>query len=303
MGMESLDAAESKIRWGIEQRLEFIEFRLFWDGELKRGDITERFGVSTPQASADVATYREKAPANIVYDGSRKRFLATPKFRPRFLKPNADRYLAQLGAIADHVISLDDTWIGAAVATEVMPLPRRKVDAGILKAILMAVRANRSIDIEHMSMNRERPERMWRRITPHAFAHDGLRWHVRAFCHIDEYFKDFVLSRCLGVGKHGEPGAEPNTDKNWFSFLDVVLEPNPELSERDRRTIAHDYDMEDGRVTVPVRRALLYYFEKRLRLDAAKTIGDPIVAPLTIVNHEEVKNAIPSMKSDSDLLT
>lgn len=38
------------------------------------------------------------------------------------------------------------------------------------------------------------------------------------------------------------------------------------------------------------------------RLDAAKAIGDPIVAPLTIVNHEEVRTAIPSMKSDSDVL-
>jgi hypothetical protein len=298
-----LNAADGKIRWGIEQRLEFIEFRLFWDGELKRGDITERFGVSTPQASADLGTYRELAPANIIYDGSKKRFLATPKFRPRFLKPNADRYLAQLGAIAGRVMSLDDTWIGAAAATEVMPLPRRKVDPRILKAILTAVRSNRSIEIEHMSMNQERPEKMWRRITPHAFAHDGLRWHVRAFCHIDGYFKDFVLSRCLAVGKPGEPGAEPSADKDWFSFLDVVVEPNPKLSERDRRTIAHDYDMRDDRVTVPVRRALLYYFEKRLRLDAAKAIGDPIVAPLTIVNHDDVKRAIPFMKSDSDLLT
>jgi hypothetical protein len=301
--VDTLGSAENKIRWGVEQRLEFIEFRLFWDGELKRGDLTDRFSVSTPQASTDLATYREMAPANIVYDGSRKRFLATPKFRPRFLKPNADRYLAQLGAIADRVMSLNDTWIGVAAATEVMPLPRRKVDPRILKAILTAVRTNQSIDIEHMSMNHARREKMWRRITPHAFAHDGLRWHVRAFCHIDGYFKDFVLSRFLAVGKLGEPGAEPTTDKDWFSFLDVVVEPNPKLSARDRRTIAHDYDMRDGRVTVPVRRALLYYFEKRLGLDAAKAIGDPIVAPLTIVNDEQVRTAIPSMKSDSDLLT
>ena len=88
-----------------------------------------------------------------------------------------------------------------------------------------------------------------------------------------------------------------------FTFLDVVLEPNPELSERDRRTIAHDYDMPDGRVTVQVRRALLYYFKKRLRLDAAKTIGDPAVAPLAVVNYDEFMSAIPTMKPDSDLLT
>jgi hypothetical protein len=297
-----LEKTEEKIRWGVEQRLEYIEFRLFWDGELKRGDITGRFGVSTPQASADLATYRERAPGNVDYDGSRKRFVATPKFRPHFLKPNADRYLAQLEAIADRVIAVDETWIGAAPSAEAMPIPRRKVDATILKGLLAAIRACRSIDIEHRSMNPARDETMWRRITPHAFGHDGLRWHVRAFCHIDKIFKDFVLSRCLAVGQLHDAGAAPARDELWFSFLDVVLEPNPALNERDRRTIAHEYGMPDGRVTVPVRRALLYYFNKRLRLEAAKTIDDPILAPLAVVNQDEFLNAIPATKSHRDLL-
>ena len=42
------------IRWGVEQRLEFIEFRLFWEGGINRGDIIEIFGVSVPQASKDL---------------------------------------------------------------------------------------------------------------------------------------------------------------------------------------------------------------------------------------------------------
>lgn len=295
-------AAEEKISWGVEQRLEFIEFRLFWDGELKRGDITGRFKVSTPQASADLATYRDLAPGNIEYDGSRKRFVATPAFRPRFLRPNADRYLAQLEAIADRVITLSETWIGEAPAAEAMPIPRRKVDPMILKGLLTAIRGHRAIDVEHRSMNPAREETMWRRITPHAFGHDGLRWHVRAFCHIDGIFKDFVLSRCLAVGKLHDPGAEPARDELWHSFLDVVLEPNPALNERDRRTIAHEYGMPDGRVTVPVRRALLYYFNKRLHLEAAKTIDDPTLAPLAVVNREEFLQAIPATKSHKDLL-
>lgn len=298
-----MEGTEGKIRWGVEQRLEFIEFCLFWDGELKRGDITQRFGVSTPQASIDLGAYREIAPENFVYDGSRKRFLATPEFRPRFLRPNADRYLAQLEAIADRVISLRDTWIADAPFAEVVPIPRRRVEPDILKGLLIAVRTKRSIDVEHRSLNRDRPETMWRRITPHAFAHDGLRWHVRAYCHIDQIFKDFVLSRCLAIGKLDSPGAQSGDDKDWSTYLDVVLEPNPTLTDRERRTIAHDYDMPDGRVTVSVRIALLYYFNKRLRLDAAKTVDDPVVAPLAVVNHDEFMRAIPIIRSHSDLLT
>ena len=51
-----------KIRWGAERRLEFIEFRLYWEGGIRRADITEKFGVSVPQASADIGAYQLTAP-------------------------------------------------------------------------------------------------------------------------------------------------------------------------------------------------------------------------------------------------
>jgi hypothetical protein len=44
-----VDSPNTRLRWGTEQRLEFIEFRLFWEGGLNRSDITEQFGVSIPQ--------------------------------------------------------------------------------------------------------------------------------------------------------------------------------------------------------------------------------------------------------------
>ena len=48
-------------------------------------------------------------------------------------------------------------------------------------------------------MNKVRPDPIWRRITPHAFGYDGFRWHVRAYCHLDNKFKDFLLPRILEV--------------------------------------------------------------------------------------------------------
>ena len=58
------------LRWGVERRLEFAEFRIVWDGRLNRNDITEFFGISTPQAAADISRYQELAPNNITYDKS-----------------------------------------------------------------------------------------------------------------------------------------------------------------------------------------------------------------------------------------
>src|SRR5262245_5596866 len=117
-----------RVRWGIAQRLEFIEFRLFWEGGVNRGDIVERFDVSVPQASSDLSLYRQLAAGNMGYDPSRKRYVPGANFKPRFLKPNAERYFVQLKAIADCVIGLHDTWIVAPPDADAMPIPARRVE-------------------------------------------------------------------------------------------------------------------------------------------------------------------------------
>jgi hypothetical protein len=38
------------IRWELERRLEFIEYRLFWEGGSNRSDLVDEVGVSVPQA-------------------------------------------------------------------------------------------------------------------------------------------------------------------------------------------------------------------------------------------------------------
>ena len=40
-----MDNDRSELRWGVEQRLEFIEFRLFWEGHVNRSDLMDQFGV------------------------------------------------------------------------------------------------------------------------------------------------------------------------------------------------------------------------------------------------------------------
>jgi hypothetical protein len=276
-----------RLSWGIEQRLEFIEFRLFWDGYVNRSDITERFGVSTPQASADLTQYRELAPENIRYDSSAKRYLPVEGFRPRWLKPNAERYLAQLRAVSEDVIAPLDTWIGELPEMGVAPIPARRVEPETLRTFLEAVRGHRSVSIEYQSLNDTRPEPMWREISPHAFGSDGLRWHLRAYCHIEHVFKDFIISRCLQIGEMGEPGADAAKDVDWFTFFSVILIPNPKLSSAQQKTIERDYGMTAGRSELRVRRALLYYLDKRLRLDVAEKQDRPKETPIVVANRIE----------------
>jgi len=283
---------DGKRRWGTDQRLEFIEFRLFWDGILNRADIIDRFGVSAAQASADLALYKELASNNLEYDGSQKHFVATTGFIPRIFQPNADRFLVQLKAIGDKVISVADTSMGPLPTIDAMPIPHRRVDPNILRRLLVAMRGKRGLNVLYHSMNSERPLPLWRDITPHALAFDGLRWHVRAYCHLENRFKDFVLSRILDIGTEVQAGKSAGEDAHWHEFFDVVLIPNPKLAESQRETVARDYEMTDGCLRIPVRRALLYYFNKRLRLDVAENADHTKETPVVLSNKAAFQKAL-----------
>lgn len=288
MSMESKD----KIRWGTERRLEFIEFRVYWEGGVNRSEIVEKFGVSVPQASADLTLYQNLAPANLVYDSSQKRYVAGPEFQPQLLSPDAERYLSQVGAVSDGDLGLGDTWVAAMPDVDAMIIPQGKVAPGILRNLLAAIRANQSIEIEYQSFNVARPEKLWRRITPLAFGFNGVRWHVRGFCHLSEGFKDFVLSRCTDLRENGPPGATASDDTYWHRRFEVMLVPNPALSESQRETVAHDYGMPDKQLVLPVRMAMLFYFIKRMRFDMYEYDPTPAANQVVVENYDALTAAI-----------
>lgn len=283
---------DSAMRRGVERRLEFIEYRLFWEGGVNRADITGKFGVSQPQASNDLTQYQRLAPANIRYDTSEKRYLPTEQFKPIFHEPNASHYLVELKSVADHILSPEESWSGAIPEVGVMPVPGRRIKPAILRSLVQAIRSRKAIHAHYHSMSDQRPDAIWRWITPHAFGYDGLRWHTRAFCHIDGKFKDFVLSRFIDVGESGPAAIEASADRDWFSVFNVVLQPNPRLGQSKMRTVELDYEMSDGQLTLPVRHALLYYLDKRLRLDVGEKLDKPHETPVVVANRDEFEKAI-----------
>lgn len=285
------------MRWGVEKRLEFIDFRLFWEGWINRADIMDHFGISIPQASKDLSLYEEKAPGNLVYDKSEKRYLASPEFKPVFLQPEADRFLAQLRSVSDHLLTSDESWLSQVPSHDAMPVPHRRIEVDVLRAAVRAVREKWALEICYQSMNVTRPGPTWRWISPHAFAFDGFRWHVRAFCHIDQKFKDFILSRCLKTRATDAALSSGQDDTSWNELFDVRLRPNPALGVEQQRVIALDYNMIDDQVAVPVRKALLYYFQKRLRLDVARALDNPQESPVVIANSEEFDRALAEATS------
>jgi hypothetical protein len=62
------------------QRLRLIEFLVDHYGTVRRSAVMDYFGVSQPQASADLKRYMELAPKNLVYDTSKKAYVRSVGF-------------------------------------------------------------------------------------------------------------------------------------------------------------------------------------------------------------------------------
>ena len=114
-------------RWSQERRLEFIDYRLRWDGRLNRSDLIDFFGISIPQASLDIARYSELAPANIRYDRSGRVYLAGEDFEPVYAVGSSQRFLGDVLAQAAGLSSLDSSFLGWAPPVGVAPVPSRVI--------------------------------------------------------------------------------------------------------------------------------------------------------------------------------
>jgi predicted DNA-binding transcriptional regulator YafY len=287
-----MEKRTADIRWGVEQRLEFIEFKLFWEGGINRADIMKYFSVSVPQASKDLSQYQTLAPDNIKYDRSLKRYFKSDKFAPLFLKIDADRFLGQLRGLAAHEETLTDIWLSHPPELDMVRLPQRHVDAFLLHNAVEAVRERRAIEIKYQSLSERHPSPTWRWISPHAFAFDLNRWHLRAFCHLDRTFKDFLLPRIFKIRGVAPAEAPPDADAIWNETVTVTLKPNPKLNEDQRKAIAIDYGMRNDRLDQPVRLALLYYYVRRLNLSVDDTPVPANEQHVVLSNKAEVKAAL-----------
>lgn len=64
------------MRWCERQRQEWIEETLRVFGFINREHLERKFGLSTPQASHDLAAFRRAHPTAMTYDVSTKRYIA-----------------------------------------------------------------------------------------------------------------------------------------------------------------------------------------------------------------------------------
>lgn len=275
------------MKWNVKQRLIFIEYRLFWEETINRKDLIDTFGVSVPQASADIKMYKQHAPGNIYYDKSQRRYLITSKFEPVFGPMDAHSYLSKLSLLSDGLIERDETYMGYIPEYSVVPSIDRVIDPYILKKIVKVLKDGKSIHIQYQSMSRPSP--VWRWISPHAFVFDGFRWHVRAYCELTNEFRDFILGRILDVQNVKKSKVCSSDDLKWNHFVTIKIAAHPDLTSDQRKVIEKEYNMKDGVAQIKIRAAFVFYVLFRLRLENSDDQRFLNNKSAVLLNYDEVK--------------
>jgi hypothetical protein len=240
-----------KKKWEIRRRLEEIDRQLYWAGNVGRTNLIGRFGISPQQASADLKSYLESAGDKIRFNGAIKRYVPQEGFEPIFVAPSLEDYIHWSGGVGHELITV--------------PLPYRSIDLGVLRMLSIAIHQQLSVEIRYRSLST--PEGTVRRITPHSIVFTGTRYHVRAYCHHRNGFRDFVLGRIIEASDHREPGPGKEADDAWNTLLIVRIGPHPSLSDKQRTVIEADYAMTNGETQLRIKQALLLYILDQFKLD------------------------------------
>lgn len=244
------------------ERLAYIDFRLYFMGEVGRPDLANRFGVAPAAATRDLALYREVAPQNIEFDGSNKIYRIGKAFIPLF-DHAPQRVLSALSLGFGDGVNGESLPMLPCESPAVLSSPRMDVLAPICRAI----QAKRPVAIRYHSMSNGESERV---IVPFALVDTGLRWHVRAFDRKSGEFRDFVVTRIEAptlVDEEPRANERPGNDIQWTRIVELDLVPHPRLARPE--VIKMDYGMIDGSIRMRVRAAVAGYMLRRWSVDAS----------------------------------
>lgn len=282
------------LSWSQERRLKFIDFRLRWEGRINRQDLVDFFEISMPQASADLSRYTEAAPDNLVYDKSAKSFLRTSLFDPLFERSASRTYLNELLAVVAEVTEPKSSFVKWHPPVATLPIIGRQVDGEILMVLLQAIREKRMVNVEYQSV--ARPAATQRILSPHGLAHDGFRWHVRAYCHSRKKFLDFVIARLRTAVIGASSSVVVSEDQEWHTEVVLRIGPNPALTDASTRALEIDYGMVNGVLEVKSRHAMLFYV--LLKFGLLYEFQTPAVAQqLVLLNRDELQPYLEMLMS------
>lgn len=257
-----------------QERLAFIDFRLYFLGEVARKHLQDKFGIAAAATTRDLALYKQLAPDNLELNGRSKTYLIQNGFKPLFEHP-LKRVVSLLSeGFGDGI----DSALRPMLLCETMPILNHPLISD-MAAVTRAIAQKSVVRLKYFSHGSGLSER---ELVPFALVSDGLRWHARAFDRKRGRFGDFVLTRMEDVVVLGEADASSaiaahesaTEDHQWHRMIDIELMPHPLNLQPE--TVQRDFAMVDGKTSVRLRAAIAGYMLQQWHVDCSpdRSIAD-----------------------------
>ncbi|NOH46472.1 WYL domain-containing protein [Vibrio rotiferianus] len=238
------------VPWGVQKRLQFIEFHLLFKREINSRTLVMRFGISRQQASGDIKLYKDMYPENLLpYNATNKSYRPSKAFTPHFISESLTP------SFNEAFEELSDS-----KSIETIPTLNRSQTKGFLSKIMLAIESES--DIQAIYKSSSHPFGTKRTLKPCGIAYVGNRPHLRAYCYDHNQYRDFVLSRFSfrpEIITSISSKVELPEDTAWQEVISVVLEANPNLCEDGQYLIVEEYNLEKVS-PINIRKSLLHYF-------------------------------------------
>ncbi len=267
------------------ERMGFIETRLLWGEGITAGELGNAFEISRPIAQKTINDYRKKFSEHIEYNRSLKRHMPGPDFKPHFIKSDPLKFLDYLRGESLVGYYREETDWSEFEIYDVNRFITPELDFNIIKNIFTALHRKQTLLIEYQKKDLDPSESTERIISPNHLVFVDNRYHIRAYCHLRNEFRDFVLSRIIYTNpSYTEPSYKdwvPSTeDKEWNTMVTMSFTPNPELPEGVQRAILRNYQTaQSDTIVIKCKKALAPYIERNLM-----AINEKYKKPLWIKN-------------------
>ncbi|HHF2874914.1 transcriptional regulator [Vibrio panuliri] len=253
----------------ISPRLAYVDFKLFFTGQVTRADLKGAFGIAEAAASRVLTEYSKLRPNNKT---QKTNTIIRDTFHPLV---NFDSELA-LGMLANGFNSNKLSGATELPYEKIGRIPNQ-LNLNDVAMITRAISGKYSISCNYLSENSINHEE--RIIVPLAIMNDGTNWMFRAFDRSetrDRKFKNFLFARVRNVVEELDSRAAKqkenealSQDEHWNLRLPLILKLHDSLSENGRQRVRTDFGIPDGKdeIYVTERAAFRWIIEKKWHID------------------------------------
>ncbi|MCW8865902.1 MAG: WYL domain-containing protein [Colwellia sp.] len=243
------------------ERLRYIEFCLKFLGAFSRSDLIDKFGIGTAAASRDISLYKEKAPQNFSHSSNSKNFALNDSWESLFEFSSSE----VLNLLTGRTVQSNNRSYIPNDILDVIDDP--KID--IIAPLSRAIYNKKAIQVDYFSNSSGFSTKL---LIPHAYIHNGSRWHVRAYDRTKSRFADFLISRFRKLEIIDEDALDneyQTNDNQWNRIVDLEIIPHPDYAEPE--AVIYEFNMEDGVLRKSIRASSVGYFLQKLKVDCSKT--------------------------------